>query len=421
MFKKIIAYLLKIAAQILLWRKKPEVIAITGSAGKTTTRELLMTLLSDEFEVLISTEAYNTELGAPLALFREKSPTNVNSVLAWIGILARSYLKAIFIRRYPEKVIVEMGADAPGDIEYLARLFKPHKGVILTVLPVHLESFKNIENITEEKARLAQNIVTDGKAFLNIDDPRVAEMDIPGKVTKVTFGTKEGADFRAKNIKSDLTGLSFDLYEKGEKHQIKVRLYGEQMVYPLLAAIAVTRCDHVSYTRILAALKKVGPVRGRMNVIEGIEDSIIVDDSYNANPKSVIKALEFLGKQKGRKIALLGNMNELGQYEKEGHEQVGDKVAGVAEVLVTVGEIAAKYLAPAAISAGMPESNVHMFTNPDDAGKYLAKNIKKGDIILAKGSQNKVRLEKAIVKFMAHPEDRERLLARQSRFWQNEG
>jgi len=420
MFKKIVTYKLKLAAKILLWRKKPEIIAITGSAGKTTTKEILRELLSSEFDVLASTEGYNTEIGVPLVLFGEQVPEKINSLFAWSKILIRCFFKAFFIGHLPEKVIIEIGADHPGDIGYLGRLLKPGKGVILTVLPVHLASFKNIETVAKEKAELAQNIKADGKIYLNADDSRVMEMPIPRRVSRVTFGKAKNADFRISNIRTDLSGLSFDLYEGKQKHTLAVRLYGEQLIYSLLAAIAIARSDHLSYEKIKSVLKNISPTKGRMNVIEGVNGSLIIDDSYNANPESMIKALGFLGSQKGRRIALLGNMNELGNYEREGHERVGEVAAKKADILLTVGEVASKYLSAAAAASGLTKKNIYNFKDATSAGDYLKKELQRGDVVLVKGSQNNVRLEQAIEKFMAHPEEKDNILVRQSAFWKNQ-
>jgi UDP-N-acetylmuramyl pentapeptide synthase len=419
-FKKIIAYKLKIAVKILLRRKKPEIIAITGSAGKTTTKEITKALLSSDFDVLASNEGYNTEIGAPLVVFGEKVPGKMGSIIAWVKIIIRCYVKALFSSQFPEKVIIEMGADAPGDIDYLSRLFRPDKGIVLNVLPVHLASFKNIESVAEEKASLIRNIKNGGKVYLNIDDVRVADMAVPRKVIKKTFGTVKAAGLRAVNIQSDLTGLSFDILEGKQKESISVRLYGDQLIYSLLSAIAVARSEHISYDKIRATLKTMSPTKGRMNIIEGISDSVIIDDSYNANPESVSKALEFLCSQHGRRVALLGNMNELGDFEREGHERVGEIVAKSADLLITVGELASKHISRAALANGMPKAAVRGFGSAAEAGEYLSKELKKGDIVLVKGSQNKVRLERAIKYFMAHPEDSDKELVRQSPFWKNQ-
>ncbi len=236
-------------------------------------------------------------------------------------------------------------------------------------------------------------------------------------MVSVTYGTRAGSNFRARNVASDITGLSFDLVEGSHIEKIKVRLYGEQMIYPLLAAIAVARGDHISYKRIRESLKKVRPFKGRMNIIEGKNDSIIIDDSYNANPDSMIKALSFLGRQQGRKIALLGNMNELGAVEREGHERTGEIAAKNADLLVTVGDIAGEHLVAGAVRAGLVPEKIKSFKTAKEAGRHIAKIVRQGDVILAKGSQNKVRLEQAIELFMAHPEKKEKILVRQSRFW----
>lgn len=417
--KKIVVLNLNIATQILLKRMKPEVIAITGSAGKTTTKEILSKILSTEFDVLASKEGYNTEIGAPLTIFCEKTPKNTKSIISWLKIIFKCYVRSISIKKYPEKLIMEFGADSPGDIKYLANLFKPEKGIVLTVLPVHLEKMKNIENIAKEKGELAIGVRKGGMVFLNHDNQYTKEMSTKEGVEVVTFGKDKSADFVASNIKSDISGLSFKLLEGGKEQDISVRLYGSQMIYPLIAAVSVARKDHISYKKIKSALKEVSPFKGRMNVLEGINESMIIDDSYNANPESVLGALDFLCEQKGRKIALLGNMNELGDFAKEGHEIVGRKAAETVDFLFTVGDFAEKYLISAAIQTGLNKKAIKSFGNAKEAGDYLKKFLKPGDILLAKGSQNNVRLEKALEIIIKDQDKKRDILVRQGDEWKN--
>lgn len=415
--KKIITMKLSFAARILLWRKKPEVIAITGSAGKTTTKEVIKHLLSTDFDVLAGEEGYNTEIGAPLMLLDIKAPTSTFSAIAWLRIILKAYKRALFTSDFPEKVVVEMGADAPGDIDHLVRLFKPEKAIILAVLPVHTENFVDIEGVAKEKGRLALGVKKGGTVFLNIDNEHVRKMEVVKGVRKVYFGKREEADYRVTDIKSDLSGISFTLTEGDENTKLSARLYGNHLIYPLVSAIALARSEHISYKKIKESLKTLKPFKGRMNILEGKNGSIIIDDTYNANPASVIEALDFLSVQKGRKIAVLGTMGELGDYEKKGHAEVGEKAAKTADLLVTVGEIANKYIPEAAQNAGMPEGKISSFNNSDEAGEHLKKIIRGGDIILAKGSQNAARMEKAVAKLLKDPSKAEKLLVRQSDFW----
>lgn len=421
MLKKLVAIKLKFAAKILLFRIKPEVIAVTGSAGKTTTTKLIKEILTTEFDVLLSKEGYNTELGAILALFKLEAPVKTNSISSWLRIIIKSYKYALSVQDYPEKIVVEMGADSPGDIEFLVKTFKPTKGVVLTVLPVHLKDFKSVEDIALEKGRLVSGVRKNGKVFLNCDDKLVKDMLAPKDVKKIFFGTHEKCNIRAENINSDLLGISFDLVEGKDITKIKTMLYGDHMIYPILAAISVARADHISMDKIKKVLLKFKPENGRMNIIEGINESIIIDDSYNANPESTIKALEFLSRQKGRHVSVLGSMNELGDYEKQGHELVGKKASEVSDLIITVGEVAGKYLAESAISSGFSKSNIKSFSDSSEAGKYVASIIKKGDIVLCKGSQNGVRVEKVVRKIMLNKKDAEKILVRQSEFWKKQG
>lgn len=417
--KKITVIILSLPVRIILFRKRPQVIAITGSAGKTTTKEFIKKLLEIDYHVLSPMEGYNTEIGAPLGIFEEKTPTKVFSLVGWLKIIFRIYSKALFMKNFPEKVVVEMGADKPGDIKHLCSLFKPQLGVILTVLPVHLADFKTVEAVATEKSELAKAIGEKGKLFLNFDDPRVREM---GQLTKgkvIYFGNKSDGHegYFAKELRADLGGINFKLFNNGKEMAFTAPLFGQHIIYPLLASISVALEENISAFEIKKAVAKLRPFKGRMNIIEGINDSIIIDDSYNANPKSMIRALEFLAKTKGRKIAALGTMNELGSYEKSGHEEVGRVAAKVADIIVTVGEPAEKYLAHGALEAGFNESALKSFLTSDEAGDYLKKIVKEGDVILAKGSQNKVRMEMAVKKIMKNPKRAEELLVRQSAFW----
>lgn len=415
LIRKIIVWKLGLAARIYLFRLKPEVIAITGSAGKTTTKEFARQLLEIDFNVLATPEGYNTEIGAPLAIFREKTPTNISSLLSWLRVLSRVYYKALFSNDLPDKVIIEMGADSPGDIKYLSGIFKPHKGVVLSVLPVHLLQFDNVQAIAKEKSELVRSVGHDGTVFLNYDDELVRDMAQKTKAKIVYFGTTGGNGLVAKNINSSIAGLAFDLVDGSAVYKCKVPVFGKHLIYALLAAVSLAKSEHIAMDKILAELKLIHPYKGRMNVLEGLKNSIIIDDSYNANPQSVIEALGFLSEQKGRKIAILGNMNELGNFEIEGHESVGRKAAGSCDILVTVGEIAGKYIGGEAARSGL--NHVKKFINSKEAGSWVAGQIREGDTILVKGSQNSVRLERAVEVLMAHPEDKMNVLVRQSEFW----
>lgn len=417
LIKKIIIFKLRIAAGILLWRKRPEVIAITGSAGKTSTKEFLAHLLSSEFDILAAPEGYNTDIGAPLALFGERVPVNLFSIGSWIKLLFRIYKKAFFGRDYPEKVIIEMGADHPGDIKYLCKVFKPKIGIILTVLPVHLEEFKNIEAVAAEKGELAKAIPASGKLFLNVDDPRVREMAKDTKAQVIYFGRQKQADFRFQKVISDLRGINFEIMDNSQKETLCAMVFGDHMIYPLVAAISAARQEGITWSKIKHTLKEIKPFKGRMNILEGTKGSIIIDDSYNANPESMKRALEFLSEQKGRKIALLGNMNELGDYERHGHEEAGRAAAKSVDMLLTVGDVAKKYLATEAEKSGLAPEKIICFTSSKEAGIWLKKRLKEGDIVLAKGSQNKVRMEQAVAEIIKEPKLAKKLLVRQSSFW----
>ena len=417
--KQAIVVILSFPVKILLFRKKPEVIAITGSAGKTSCKEFIGILLNSKYNTLVSSDGYNTEIGAPLALFGEKVPENIKSLFAWLKLIAKLYYKSLSIKNFSEKVVIEMGADNRGDIKYLASLFRPNIGIVLEVLPVHMAQFKNIEAIAKEKVELVKAIPAYGRVYLNHDNLLVRDMANFSQAPVTFFGSQGNfSGFYAKNLKSDISGLSFTLNQDGSDYSLRSKIYGRHMIYPLLAAIAVAKDESISMSLIIKLIKNITPFPGRMNIIEGVNGSIIIDDSYNANPKSVMAALDFLSEQKGRRIALIGSMNELGSFEKEAHKQVAQKAIVSADMIFTVGSVAEKYLITD-IKKSSFKGQYKAFKTSTAAGIYLSKILKKGDIVLAKGSQNNVRVELAIVEIMAHPEKKSELLVRQSKFWKN--
>lgn len=415
LFKKIIVSLFRRLTSFYLRKNRIEVIAITGSAGKTTTKIAISQFLKDEV-TYVPEEAYNTEIGIPLSVFKQKTPNNVSNLLAWLKILLKM-LEMLFRKPDYKRIVIEMGADQPGDIEYLTSFIKPHIAVVTTVAPVHTEKFKNVQEIALEKSKILNSLSENDIAVLNYDDELVRQMEknVRGKVFWI--GKDRKLDLCWNNEKLSADGLSIDLYWKGEKYQANLGIIAPQLLVSLLSAVAVCVYLGEDIETLIKRLEKFQSQAGRMNPVKGLEGSLIIDDSYNANPSSVIAALGVLASLKGRKIAVLGSMNELGSYEKEGHFLVGEKAGQVCDLLITVGVVAEKYIAAAA-DKYMDKEAIHSYQDPYSAGEFLKKELKKGDIILVKGSQNKVFVEEVVKIIMANPEKSHQLLVRQSAFWQ---
>ncbi len=399
---------------------KPEIVGITGSVGKTSTKDAIFAGLRESFKTHASSKSYNSEFGAWLTILEQK--TGYSSPLKWLWALLAGLVSTAKLQEAPyEKLILEMGADKPGDIGYLVKRIQPDIGVFTNVKPMHLAEgqFSDLDDIFVEKSRLIKAIPEKGWAVLNADDKRVASLAKEVSCNAVTFGTATNADLRARNIRSTAEGLKFTLHYETTSHEVHFPyLLGRYQVYVLLPAFAVGFVMGVPFKKLYAALRDFRLPPGRMNRIEGLKGITIIDSSYNASPETMIAALNVLKGMPGRKIAALGSINELGEYSTKEHKRVGRHVPASADMLVTVGEDAA-YYAKAAHDAGFSKERIYSFETSIAAAEFLKSQLRDDDVILAKGSQNNVRMEHLVKALMAHPEQAENLLVRQDSYWKH--
>jgi UDP-N-acetylmuramoyl-tripeptide--D-alanyl-D-alanine ligase len=428
MFNKLLQSWLRVLSKMILNKYKPDIIGITGSIGKTSTKEAVATVLQNKFNIRRSPKNYNNEIGVPLAIIGvEKNPRR--SVWGWLKVFFKAK-KLILLRdkNYPEILVLEMGADKPGDIKYLTKLAPCKVGVLTFISHAHTEFFKTIKKIAEEKKIIISHLQPDGFAILNFDNDLVMQNSSSTKAKAITYGFKEGADIRATdiNIFKDEhtgwpTGLNFKVLYKG--NAVPVFLPGmiaKSSVSTALAALAVGTVFGVNLVDGAQALSKFSGVAGRMRLIPGIKNSLIIDDTYNSSPEAAKAALETLiaieVKNGAQRYAVLGDMLELGPETENAHRELGFKVAEVGiDNLITVGE-AAKHIAKAAKEAGIDEHRIYIFDNSEMAGRFLQEKLKPGDVVLAKGSQG-VRVEKLVKEVMAEPMQAEQLLCRQAKEW----
>jgi len=420
-FSQYIQRLLKDLSIKVLKKFNPGIIAITGSNGKSSTKEAIACVLQGKFSVLSSPGNYNTEIGVPLAILERKIP---RFFWLWPLTIVQCYLYSLFRRHYYQKVVLEMAADKPGDIKYLTSFIKPEVSVLTSIGPSHLELFKTIEAVAQEKRILLQRTRKNGFLCLNKDDPKVVKASQGLSQKIIWYGIGNKADVWASDIEQNLSGIKFNIhYQNDSLPIILYNVLGKHLIYPALAAVACGLIYKINLGKAIARLKTLKFPPGRMRIIEGIRESKIIDDSYNANPasmKSALSTLMDLDKQKvikRRKIGVLGTMNELGDYERKGHEEVGEEAAKILDYLITVGKPANKYLAGRAIEKGLPTQNVFRFSRSVEAGQFLKKFIHDRDIILVKGSQNNVRTEWVVEQIMEHPEKAKDLLVRQNPPW----
>jgi UDP-N-acetylmuramoyl-tripeptide--D-alanyl-D-alanine ligase len=350
------------------WRARfsPRVIAITGSVGKTSTKEMVASVLGQGYRVLKSTGNLNNEIGLPLTLL-SLCPDH-------------------------ERVVLEMGMYAIGEIAQLCRISQPHVGVVTNVGPSHLERLGSIERIAQAKAELVQALppAPIGVAVLNGDDPLVRAMAAQTQARVFFYGLTPGCDLWADEIESEgLQGIRFRFHHAGETLHVRIPLLGRHSVHTALRAAAVGLIEGVGWDRIIAGLQDVSE-QLRLAVVPGIRDATLIDDTYNASPASVIAALNLLAdltpEEQGRRIAVLGDMLELGSYEEEGHVLVGRRAADVVRKLVTVGQ-RARLIGEEAIAAGLSPTDVAIVEDNEAALATLRGLVGSGDIVLVKGSR----------------------------------
>ncbi|OIO08528.1 hypothetical protein COY54_01085 [Candidatus Falkowbacteria bacterium CG_4_10_14_0_8_um_filter_41_36] len=424
--KKILQFILKTMAQLVLARYRPEVIGITGSVGKTSTKEAVYAVLKGKFNIRRSLKNYNNELGLPLTILGADSPGK--SIWGWLEVLGH-FLKLLIIKDkdYPSVLILEMGIDRPGDMKYLTSIVKPKIGLVTGVGSSHLEFFAKPENIQKEKRVLVASLKKDSLAVLNYDNELTREMSGVVICQVLTYGLAEGADIMAQEINfnfrslkstADLLGVSFKLNYRGAIVPVFLpHVIGYPPIYAALAASAVALHYSINLVEIAQALSDFRLPAGRLNLISGRKNTKIIDDTYNSSPDSCLAALAILAEVKvpqGQKIAVLGDMLELGSASDDGHRQVGQKAAESVDLLVAVGANG-KIIGAEAEKHGLKD--VIYKDNSLEAAQSILDIISEGDLILVKGSQG-ARMEKVVKVLMAEPEKAQELLVRQDNKWQ---
>jgi UDP-N-acetylmuramoyl-tripeptide--D-alanyl-D-alanine ligase len=346
------------------WRRRLNlrVIGITGSVGKSTTKELTTTVLRQRYRTLKNPGNLNNEIGLPMTLWR----------------LSEGH----------ERAVLEMGFYVPGEIKFLCDLSLPAVGVLTTIGTVHAERAGSIEEIARGKAELVQSLppAPEGVAVLNLDDPLVRRMAELTQARIFYYGMQPDADLWADQVEGmGLDGIKFRLHYQGETLHLKVPLIGRHSVHTALRAAAVGLVEGLSWEEIGRGLRSEH-TQLRLVAVRATSGALILDDTYNASPKSMLADLNLLEEMEGRKVAVLGDMLELGKYETQGHQKVGIRAAEVADVLVTAGE-RGKLIAKAAVESGLSSKNVHSFPDAVGVVEFLHSFLTEGDVVLVKGSR----------------------------------
>ncbi|MFA5643949.1 MAG: Mur ligase family protein [Patescibacteria group bacterium] len=425
--KKIILKILAIFARAIIKKYKPKIVGITGSVGKTGTKEFITLVLSNRFRVRSSIKNYNNEFGLPLSIIGRESPGK--NFWGWLKVFYEAKRLLLFKdRNYPEILVLEMGIDRSGDMDYLLSIVKPDIGVITNISHSHVEYFGSLEKIKKEKIKLVKNLKKDGLAVLNFDNKYLKDASPELKSKAFYYGTNDGADFLAKDISFSLSGdllsdsfcgINFKLEHGGSVVPIILpRAISFSSIYSSLAALVVGFHLGLNLIEMAGYLNKIYPLPGRMNILLGLKNSVLIDDTYNSSPESALSALETLKNisTKNRKIVILGDMLELGHYTEEGHQLVGQKVAEIkADLLVLIGE-RARDIGRGAKEKGFNPDNIFVFPNVSSSKDFVKDRISSNDIVLLKASQG-VRLEKLVKEIMNNSSQAEELLVRQDSQW----
>jgi UDP-N-acetylmuramoyl-tripeptide--D-alanyl-D-alanine ligase len=414
-------------------RDKPIVVAIGGSVGKTSARNAITLTLSALFkpeEYRASIKNYNNELGLPISVFAKTMPGK--NIKRWVDLLVTAFLYAIGLKKLTMRYLVlEMGADHPGDLDYLLRIAPPQVAVMMAMGPEHIEFFGSVESAIEEERRILRALPEDGEAVLNTDDAFTWESRDLVKGEVVGFGRGAEALVRIESTQVVYDQNNFEEsglevhYKVMGYHDFTVRLkgvFGEPNAYAVASSLVFCLCmDHDLKPVIEKITNEYSGIVGRTRMIKGIKKTVILDDTYNAQPQAMVSAIKDLIKfpvpDGGRRIAVLGDMLELGETALHEHELIGELVAkSNVDILITCGKLG-RIIAEKAIIAGMSESKIKMFEKSEEAGYFLQQEvIRQGDVILAKGSQG-IRMEKIVKELMADPLRAEELIVRQTPEW----
>lgn len=413
------------AAKLQLAKSKPIIIGIGGGAGKTSVCKLLSIILREKYKVKAS-GGLNTETGVPLSILN--LPPNDYSFFDWTRIGLLIPIKLMTQWKKYDFCIAEMAIEKPNDMDYLLKIIKPKIAALTNITLEHSENFdpfvrdkkeqekEVLKLIEKEEGKLIQNLPPDGVAILNIDDEKIAKLKTKSK--KITVSIKnETADIFVKKIKISQKETNLEIVSNEKIYKSKLRPLSNAYIHTILITLGLAKACGIKISEAIEIIeKKFTLPPGRLSIFEGTKGTTIIDSSYNAQPIAVLDALEFLatlGKNK-RKVAILGDMRELGKESEKSHLKVAQKLKEVADFSIIIGPLMKKYIAPTLKKEKLPHKTFKNFTQSKE---FIKKEIKTGDIILVKGSQNTLLLER-VVEMLLENKKEKRKLCRQRPFWE---
>ena len=408
--KSVILFFLALAARAVLRRYRPHIVMVTGSVGKTSTKDAVTAVLAKRFLVRGSEKSFNSEFGVPFTILGVGNPWH--NPFAWVR-LAKCVIALLTLpNQYPNLLVLEVGADKPGDLAKILKIVKPDALVVtrLPKIPVHVEAYTSPEAVREEEFSPAYALAPRAPLIVCGDDTYALEMAARVSARLLTYGLAQLADIGFESAEGRVIGMHATVRSLEETAELVVKgSVGKTQLLPAVAAIVTASVFDIPLTDAVAALASYEPPAGRGRLFAGVGGSTIIDDTYNASPAAVEEALLTLAAfpTTGRRIAVLGDMLELGRYSVMEHERIGEHASRVADLVVTVGIRAKGFVAVAGQAVSYDDSRA--------AAAALPSLIRPGDVILVKGSQS-VRTERIVEALLAHRSDLSRL-SRQEREW----
>lgn len=421
-FKKIIITILTLESKKILKKYNPKIVAVTGSVGKTSTKDALYTALSPFFHVRKTAKSFNSDIGIPLTILGLQNVWN--DPKGWLVNIWKGFLLCLGKKEYPEYLVLEIGADRPGEIKKIMSWIHPNASIVTRVgkVPVHVEFYASPLEVAKEKAELVKGVKKDGVVILNRDDEDVYFMRKETSARVISFAVENDADVKAsfpsyiyQNGKP--SGISFKVDIKGNSVPVSIiGSLGKQHIYPVLASLSLVHALNLSLLKGADAFKTHELSSGRMRILEGRGDTTIIDDTYNASPVAMEEGLKTLKniETEGRKIAVLGDMLELGKYSLAEHKRLGVLAAKCSEIVIGVGIRAKDLVSDASLILG--EDKVFWFDEAKKAGEFLKTFIQPKDVIYMKGSQG-IRLERAVKEILKEGLSPKDFLVRQEEEW----
>lgn len=421
--KRLLEKMLRFMARRVLSKYRPFVVGVTGSVGKSLTKEAIALVVSRGYVIRKAEGNYNNEIGIPLTIIGMQS--GGSSILRWIVIFFKWLWMIIIPENYPKVLVLEMGIDRPGDMEYLLSFVPVKIGVVTGISGSHLEFFGNVGNIAKEKGKIITSLPEDGFAILNADDKRVEKMREKIKAKTITYGFEAGAMLHVDNLlfhreAKRVEGFSFKLNYNGKTIPVRLpKIVARHHIAAALAGAAVGIALKMNLVEIAGALENFEPLPGRLRLLLGKEGIILLDDTYNASPVSVQAALDVVKELVApRKVVILGDMLELGMDARPEHAGLAPAIiTSGAHIVVIVGEHM-RALYDVLLAMGFSRKQLLWFPDPMTILENLKNIVRAEDLILIKGSRS-MRMEKITEVLLANPDEAKTLLCCQSDDWKN--